>query len=210
MRKEVLLKGPHSAAQHRPDEERGREHSAWRSTGEGKSRGHQLEEDEGQQHLPDELAVQRLVDDVVTGSHHLGEPKETNGAHQQTGDCWLKKDVPSRQRTETRAKIAEDAREDRRNQTSEDTEDGVRHQLAGIAKGDRRNAEHRLGSPKPARHDDAGNGGEDQGAEDRRAPAADDLFNHEQDGGDRGVERSGETGSCADRCEHTQAAPGKA
>ena len=46
----------------------------------------ELEEDERQQNLPDELAVHGLIDDVVAGSHDLGEAEEADGADHEPGE----------------------------------------------------------------------------------------------------------------------------
>jgi len=135
--------------------------------------------------------VHGLVDGLVACAHDLCESEVADAANQQAGDCGLDELRPLRLATELRAKIAEGLREQERGEAADDSEDSVGEQLARIAQRDCRYAEHRLRAPEGAGDDHARYGGEDDGAEDRGAPLADDLFNDEEDGGDRRVEGSG-------------------
>ncbi len=207
--KEVFLEGADRATQHRSDEEGGREHAARGSAGERERGGEQLEENEGQKNLPDELAVECLIDDVVAGSHDLGEAEEADGSYENAGDGGLQEKRPAGKSAQARAQVAENEGKNGGEQAAEDSKDGIRHELPRVAHGDGGNPKQRLGSPEPAGDDDAGDGGEHKRAEDGGAPAADDFFNDEQNSGDGGVEGGGETSGCSDGGKHAQAAAGK-
>ena len=78
------------------------------AAGERERGGEELEEDERQQDLPDELAVHGLIDDVVAGTHDLGEAEEADGSDHEAGDGGLEEKGPAGQRAQARTKIAED------------------------------------------------------------------------------------------------------
>src|SRR5579864_5509406 len=65
-------------------------------------------------------------------------------------------------------------------------------------------SEQCVSAEEPAHDDHAGDGGEDNGAKDARAPASDDFFDDEEDGGDWGIEGSGEAGGGADGSQQAQ------
>ena len=84
-------------------------------------------------------------------------------------------------------------------EAADDAEDGVGDEFGGTLEGGDGNAEERLAAEKPAHDHDAGNGGENDGAENAGAPASDDFFDDEEDGGDGSVESGGQAGGGADR-----------
>jgi len=67
-----------------------------------------------------------------------------------------------------------------------------------------RNAEQWFRAEKPANDDNAGDGGENHRTEDAGAPAANDFFDDEEDGGNGRVKSSGESGSSTDGSHQTQ------
>ena len=66
------------------------------------------------------------------------------------------------------------------------------------------NAEQGIGAQEPAHHDHARDRGQNDGAENAGAPAADHLFNYEQHRGNGSVESCGKSGGGAHGSEKAQ------
>ncbi len=103
-----------------------------------------------------------------------------------------------------RARIAQRLGENERGDAAGHPENCVGKKLLRTLEGYRRDAKHRLFAPEPARHHDAGDGGEHDGAEHRRAPPADHLFHNKKNGGDRRVECRRQARRGAYRGKHAQ------
>ena len=186
------------AAKHGADEERGREHAAGRAADERESGRDNFEHGEHGQKLPGELAVHGLIHGIVTGAHDLRSAEKCDEANEESGERGLKILRPARKGFEAGAKIADGLGEEHGGESADDAENGVGDEFGGTLEGGDRNAEQRLAAEKPAHDHDAGDRGENDGTEDAGAPASDDFFNDEQDGGDGSVEGGGESGGGAD------------
>ena len=118
---------------------------------------------------------------------------------EESGDGGLKILRPARQSFQAGTQIADRFGEGDGSQASDDAEHSVGEQFAGPLEGGDGNAEQRLAAEKPAHNHDAGDSREHDGTENAGAPAADDLFDDEEHGGDGSVESGGEAGGRADR-----------
>src|SRR3954452_20272965 len=117
---------------------------------------------------------------------------------------------PRRQPLEARTQITDSGGKHSRGKAADDAENGVRDQFGWTLEFDGRNAEQRFRAEEPAHHHDTGDGREHDGAEDAGGPTADDLFNDEQDGGDRRIECGSKASCRADRSDEPHAVAGKA
>ncbi len=106
MREKYFFHAPNRCAQHSPDEKRGGEHSAGRSAGKGNGRGHDFQDGQRQQDMPQILAVHGMIDDLVPGAHHLGKTEEADASDEQAGGGGKHGLRPARERTQPRSQGA--------------------------------------------------------------------------------------------------------
>jgi hypothetical protein len=150
--------------------------------------------------------VHGLIDDVVADPHDLWKAEVTDGSNHQSGHGGLRVESPAGHGAQTGPEKTEDERKQRSQQAADDAEDRIRHQLAGVFQRDGGDAEQGFSAHESTHDDDAGYGGENERAEDRGAPAADDFLNDEQDRCNGSVKGSSETGGGANGGEHAETA----
>ena len=183
----MVLDPAHSAAYHGAYEERGREHSTRRPADKGEARSQHLKRRQRREHLPDVLAVHRLIDHFVAGAHHLREP-EPDDPDPEAGRRGLQIMGPPRKGLQAWTKVAHEFHEGKGREPADDSQNRVGQELRGMHQPEDGDSKQRLIAEEAAHDHHAGDGGEHNGAQDSGAPVADHFLHHKQHSGDGRVE----------------------
>ena len=151
-----------------------------------------------------------LIHGFVACSHYLRQAKVSDASDEEASESGLEELRPGGLVAQFGPEIAKGFGEDERGHASDEAEERVGEELAGVELGDDRDAEHGFRTPEGTGDDDAGYGGEDDRAEYAGAPLANDLLDDEEDGRDGSVEGSGKASSGSHGCEDAELLAGEA
>ena len=134
-----------------------------------------------------QFSGERPADRAVADLEEPGE-QHPGGGHRETAESRLEPAARDREPPERGAQPEERTHEAHRHQSPEYAEHGVDEQFPGRPEFVGGNREQRLVAQRQAEHQPARDRAQDDGAEHAGVQVADDLFEREQDRGDRGVE----------------------
>jgi hypothetical protein len=143
---------------------------------------------------------------AISRAHHLRQAEVADASHQQPRRRRLQhlRPVGSLCGAASAADIPAPSQRPAKPRPPTNSQHGICQQLARVAKVHRRNTEHRLRAPEPARHHDARNRRQHNRAQHRRAPLPDHLFDDKQNRRDRRVERRRKPCRRSNRRKHAQ------